>query len=74
MIQRAYEAAVELLRRDPHFPLLVPTLLEVAAQYRRLVPGAGLDEVRALVVAEGLKVADWGAIAETTSGRRVMVA
>ena len=58
MIQRAYAAAVERLRHDPHFPLPVPTLLEVAASYRRIVPGARMHEIRAQVALARLPLAD----------------
>ena len=74
MIRRAYAIAVEQLRHDPHYPLLVPTLFEVAAQYRRLVPGTALEEIRTQILAANLKLADWGSVAATTSGIRALVA
>jgi hypothetical protein len=60
MIERAYERAVENLRVDPHFPLLVPTLLEVAAYYRRMKPEARLAEVREEIARARLQLADQG--------------
>ena len=58
MIQRAYETAVARLRQDPHFPLPVPTLIEVAASYRRIVPDARMREIRAQLAEAGLALAD----------------
>ena len=58
MIRRAYQAAVEQLRISPRFPLLVPTLFEVAAQYRRAVPEARLAQIKLEVLAAGLLLAD----------------
>ncbi len=58
MIERAYETAVARLRVDPHFPLLVPTLLEVAAYYRRMKPDARLAEIRAEINRARLRLAD----------------
>jgi hypothetical protein len=58
MIEQAYQNAVSRLREDQHFPLLVPTLYEVAAFYRRMVPGARLAEIRAQLTAARLRLAD----------------
>jgi hypothetical protein len=60
MIERAYDSAVESLRVDPRFPLLVPTLLEVAAYYRRMKPDARLAEVREALEKAQLRLADAG--------------
>jgi hypothetical protein len=58
MIEQAYQHAVARLREDQHFPLLVPTLYEVAAHYRRMVPGARLAEVREQITRARLQLAD----------------
>ena len=58
MIEQAYDSAVAQLRCDAHFPLLVPTLYEVAAYYRRMVPGARLSEIRRQLATARLRLAD----------------
>ncbi len=58
MIETAYDKAVETLRVDPHYPLLVPTLLEVAAHFRRMKPDARLNEIRAEIARARLRLAD----------------
>ncbi len=58
MLREAYERAVEQLRSDPHYPLPVPTQYELAAQYRRVAPGARLDEIVTEAFRLGLVLAD----------------
>jgi hypothetical protein len=59
-IEQAYAKAVEKLRSDPHYAIPVPTLLDVAAFYRRGRPETRLAEVRAAVLHAHLMVADVG--------------
>ena len=58
MLREAYERAVEQLRSDPHYPLPVPTQYELAAQVRRVTPGARLDEIVTEAFRLGLVLAD----------------
>ena len=74
IIRRAYQLAVERLRNDPHFALPVPTLLEVAAQYRRVIPGARINEIRAELAHAALPLADADAATPTREPRERLVA
>jgi len=58
LIKKAYDTAVDKLRVDPHFALLVPTLLDLAASYRHIVPGTPMSHIRDQARQAGLRLSD----------------
>ena len=67
MIQHAYRAAVAQLRLHPHYVIPVPTAYELAAHYRRIVPGARLADIREEAQRLGLVLADTDAAPARTA-------